>query len=103
MDDTTKRFPDDPVDEARLAHDPEYRRMLDEEDRKHDDTSEGIDWDEIIASTQAEFEAGDYAFCTSDYPTEEAGQAALKDWIHQIFEKVRREASAPPAHDASGL
>jgi len=103
MDDTMKRFPDDPVDEARLAHDPDYRRMLDDADRKYDDTSEGIDWDEIIATTEAEREAGTYAFCTSDYPTQEEGQAALKDWIHQLCEKVRREATSTSAHNASRL
>jgi hypothetical protein len=52
---------------------------MDEEDRKHDDASEGIDWDEIIATTQDDWEAGRYEeFKSMDYPTDEALLAALK-------------------------
>jgi len=101
MDDTTKRFPNDPIDEARLARDPEYRRMLDDADRKYDDTSEGIDWDEIIATTQPEFEAGIFAFNSDDYPTDEAAMAALKAWVHNAFEEADRAVAARLSHDAS--
>ena len=43
-------------------------QRLDEEDRLLDDTSDGIDWDEITATTQPDFEAGRFAFNTEDYP-----------------------------------
>jgi hypothetical protein len=41
----------------------------DEEDRKHDDTSDGIDWDEIIATTQDDFEAGRFSYNSADCAT----------------------------------
>lgn len=40
-----------------------------------------IDWDEIIASTQDDVDAGRYAFSTEDYPTHEEGMAALWKWM----------------------
>jgi hypothetical protein len=85
----------------RAARDPEYRKELDDEDRKHDDTSEGIDWDDIIATTQDEFEAGEYSFSTEDYATEEEASAALKQWIHEACEEGRRAAAATPANHAA--
>ncbi|MGH8258973.1 MAG: hypothetical protein ACREUG_04715 [Steroidobacteraceae bacterium] len=39
------------------AYDPDNLDPIDAEARKHDDTSEGIDWDEIIATTQDDEEA----------------------------------------------
>jgi len=36
-----------------------------------------IDWDDIIATTQDDVDAGRYAFSTEDYPTHEEGMAAL--------------------------
>ena len=107
MDDVTDRFPNAPFDAERAACDPEYRKQLDDEDRKYDDTSDGIDWDEIIATTQDDFEAGIFAFDTRDYPTKEAGTAALKAWIHEICAKAERDADANSdsgSHsDGSGL
>jgi len=43
-----------------------------------------IDWDDIIATTQPDIEAGIYAFSTKDYATPEEGMAALRDFIYSI-------------------
>ena len=40
-----------------------------------------VDWDDIIATTQDDVEAGRYAFTTEDYPTHEEGMAALWKWM----------------------
>lgn len=78
----------------RPAYDPNNLHPLDEEARKFDDTSEGIDYDEIIASTQDDFEAGRFAFNGEDYATHEECRAALKQWIHSIYERVVRDIAA---------
>lgn len=92
---------DQPV--TRPAYDPNNLDPLDAEARKYDDNSEGIDWDEIIATTQDDELAGRYAYNSDDYPTEEAAAEALKQHIHAIFEEVlREEAAAKAALDASG-
>ena len=46
---------DDPIDPATL--DQATRDALDEEDRAFDDDSDGIDWDEITATTQRDWQA----------------------------------------------
>ena len=78
----------------RPAYDPDNLDPIDAEARKYDDTSDGIDWDEIIASTQDDFEAGRYAFSSADYATDEEAMAALDEWINAIFVRVlNREVS----------
>jgi hypothetical protein len=72
----------------RPAYDPDNLDPIDAEARRYDDTSDGIDWDEIIATTQDDFEAGRYAFSSADYATHEEAMAALKEWIHAIFVRV---------------
>lgn len=72
----------------RPAYDPNNLHPLDEEARKHDDMSLGIDWDEIIATTQDDFLADRYA---------------LEDVLRNVFSGVRdrpalaygSEAAAP--------
>ena len=66
----------------RPAYDPDNLDPIDAEARKYDDTSDGIDWDEIIARTQDDFEAGRYAFSSADYATHEEAMVALEEWIH---------------------
>ena len=70
-------------------------------DRQCDDTSEGIDWDEILASTQDDFLAGRFAFNSADYATDEEAMAALEQLIHTIAEEVRREIAAVRPLDAA--
>lgn len=83
------------------AYDPKNLHPMDLEDRQYDDISEGIDWDDIIATTQDDFEAGRFAFNTDDYPTEEAAMAALKCWTDAILDEVLHEAAAEtPFHAA---
>jgi len=86
----------------RPAYDPNNLDPIDEEARKYDDTSEGIDWDEIIASTQDDVEAGRFAFDSSDYPTDEEAMAAFWKFLMSIAEEVEREStSVPPIHTTS--
>jgi hypothetical protein len=59
-----------------------------------DDDPEGIDWEEIILTTQEDVEAGRYAFNSEDYATDEEAMAALHAWIHSIAERVEREAAS---------
>jgi hypothetical protein len=75
-----------------LAQRPVYDRKnmhpMDVEDRKRDNTSEGIDWDEIIATTQDDFLAGRFAFNSDDYPTMEAAMVAMKAMTGLILKEV---------------
>jgi hypothetical protein len=91
----------------RRAYDPNNLHPLDEEARKYDDNSEGIDWDEIIASTQDDFEAGRFAFNSADYPTHEEAMEAFSEWLKEIFDRVLGEKDARQAavspRDATGF
>ena len=63
--------------QKRPAYDPNNLDPQDEEDRKQD-PDDGIDYDEIIASTQDDFLSGNYkVFNSEDYPTREA---MVKAW-----------------------
>ncbi len=83
-----------PPSTTRPAYDPNNLHPLDAEGRKYDDTSEGIDWDEIIATTQDDFLARRFAYNSADYPTEEAAMAALDRWLDSIVEEVMSNANA---------
>ena len=85
----------------RPAYDPNNLSPADEEARKYDDTSEGIDWDEILATTQDDFEAGRFSYNSADYATQAEADAALTAWLDAIVEKVeRKHASVPPCNAA---
>lgn len=94
MNDVSKGLPvatrSETLSPGPLTCDPGELRALDEEDRRADDTSAGIDWDGVIAGTQRDIEAGIYAYDSAAYPTEEAAMAALKQLIHQAAEEGRR-------------
>ena len=96
MKSVTKGDPDSVGTHAtrRPAYDPNNLSPEDEEARKYDDTSDGIDWDEIIATTQDDFEAGRYCYNSADYATQEEADAALRALIHSIVEEVEREIAA---------
>ena len=91
----------------RSAYDPNNLHPLDEQARKYDDNSEGIDWDEIIASTQDDFLAGRFAFNSADYPTHEEAMKGLDQWFQNIFDEVMRDRDAARTaispHDAAGF
>ena len=53
--------------------------LLDDCERLY--TTDDIGWDEIIAELPDDIESEPYAFSTGDYPTHEAGMAALWDWL----------------------
>jgi len=85
----------------RPAYDPDNLSPEDEEDRKYDDTSEGIDWDEIIATTQDDFEAGRFWYNSADYATQEEADAALRALIHSVVEEVERGIASESPPDAA--
>jgi hypothetical protein len=89
------------VERKRPAYDPNNLSPEDEEARKYDDNSEGIDWDEIIASTQDDFLAGRFAYNSADYATELEAFVALDGWLNSIVEEVMRESDSVPARDAA--
>ncbi|HEV7716513.1 MAG TPA: hypothetical protein VGO53_13030 [Steroidobacteraceae bacterium] len=76
------------------AHTQAELDAMDEEDRAQDDLSDGIDWDEITATTQADWDAGRFAFDSAHYPTEEAADAAMYAMLRSIEEKIYEEISA---------
>jgi len=90
------------VEPKRPAYDPNNLSPADEEARKYDDTSEGIDWDEIIATTQDDFLAGRFSYNSADYATQAEAEAALTAWLDAIVEEVEREADPIPSRDAAG-
>ena len=85
---------------AGRAYDPTNLHPLDAEDRRHDDTTTDIDWDEIIATTQDDELAGRYCFTTEHYATHEEGMAALKDWLRRTIEEALNETPSALATDA---
>jgi hypothetical protein len=90
------------VERKRPAYDPKNLSPADEEARKYDDTSEGIDWDEIIATTQDDFEAGRFWYNSADYPNQAEANAALRALIHSVAEKVEREAASVSSPHPAG-
>lgn len=68
-------------------------------DRNFDDYSDGIDWDEIERTTQPDYDAGRFAFDSSDYPTQEAAEAAMWELIQSIGRQVRERQAARRAVD----
>jgi hypothetical protein len=72
------------------------------EARKYDTQVEGIDWEEIILTTQEDFEAGRYSFNSEDYATDEEAMAAMRALIHSIAEEVKRDAASNAPLDAQG-
>ena len=76
------------------VYDPNPLDPMDEEDRALDDLSDGIDWDEITAKTQADWEAVHFAFDSADYPTDEAAEAAMYALLRSIEVKVYEEMSS---------
>jgi hypothetical protein len=87
----------------RPAYDPKNLHPDDEEARKYDTKIDGIDWDEIIASTQDDHLAGISAFDTGDYPDDETAMKALDAFLDSIVEEVLREQEASKGKvDASG-
>ena len=85
----------------RPAYDPNNLSPADEEARKYDDTSEGIDWDEIIATTQDDFLAGRFSYNSADYATQAEADAALTAWLDAIVEEVERKNASIPPCDAA--
>jgi hypothetical protein len=60
-----------------------------------------IDWDDIIATTQDDVDAGRYAFTTEGYATDEEGMAALWQWMCTLGQGGSDETSDSAADTAS--
>jgi hypothetical protein len=65
----------------------------------HDDD---IDWGDIVATAEADDDAGPYAFNSADYPTHDEAMKALWNWIHSIAEEVRRRVASDASLDVAG-
>ena len=85
------------------AYSAEEGDRLDAEDRLLDDTSDGIDWDEILATTETDFQAGRFAFNSEDYPTEEEAMAAMDAFVESVVEEALREVTTKNALDAAQI
>jgi len=62
--------------------------------RRYDNESDGLEWEEIILTTQEDVEAGRYAFNSQDYATHEEAMAALDTWLDAKVAEAEREAAA---------
>src|ERR1700738_2861025 len=104
MDTVTKDELETPVgvERKRAAYDPNNLHAAEEEARRYDDTYEGIDWDEILATTQDDFLAGRFSYNSADYATQAEADAALTAWLDAIVEEVEREAGSISSRDAPG-
>jgi hypothetical protein len=101
MNSLAKLVFDDPLPARRPVYDPNNLHPLDAEARQYDDTSEGIDWDQIIATTQDDWEARRFAFNSDDYPDNETAMTALEQLLDSILQKVlHREAAFTSRSDA---
>jgi len=90
------------VEPKRPAYDPNNLSPADEEARKYDDTSEGIDWDEILATTQDDFLAGRFSYNSADYATDEEAMEAMRALIHSIAERALKSVASDTSLDAKG-
>jgi hypothetical protein len=68
--------------------------------RRQDDESDGLEWEEIILTTQEDFEAGRYSFNSQDYATDEEVKVAFRAWIHRLAEEAENEANSTSSLDA---
>lgn len=81
------------VTTALRAYDPNNLSPGDAEDRLND-PDDGIDYDEIIASTQDDFLAGRFAFNGADYATPEEEETAFGKFLQDIYDEWKRNYDA---------
>jgi hypothetical protein len=67
------------VTDASLAHDYTQPDLISDDD---------IDYEEIIATTQPDFEAGRFAFDSRNYATHEEAMAAMETLLLKCFEEA---------------
>lgn len=89
------------VAQPKRAYDRNNLHPLDEEARKYDDTSEGLDWDEILETTEDDCRAGRLAYCSADYPDEKTAMKALEQWMDSILERVLSRETASISRSAT--
>lgn len=77
------------------AYDPNNLLPLSEEEAgEYDDNLDDIDWDDIIATTEPDFQAGRFSFNSEDYATDEEAREAFRAYLWGILEKVRDARNA---------
>lgn len=64
-----------------------------------DDTNKPAALDELEAITLPDLEVGGFVFRSSDYPTQEAAEAALSKLIQSILSEVRERQAARASVD----
>ena len=74
--------PSQSVTDASLAQDFTQPDLISDDD---------IDYDEIIATTQPDFEAGRFAFDSRNYATHEEAMAAMEALFLKCFEEGRSD------------
>jgi hypothetical protein len=67
---------------------------VDHKSLEAEDLEDGIDYEEIHAATQADFEAGRFAFNSADYASEEDAEAALWKFICAVGKEAREAVAA---------
>jgi hypothetical protein len=78
---------------APRAYDPDNLSPGDAEDRLND-PDDGIDYDEIIASTQDDFLAGRFSFNGAEYATREEERVAFAKYMQDIYDEWKRDHDA---------
>lgn len=61
-----------------------------------------IDWDDIIATTEADDRAGRFAFNSDDYPTDEEAMKAMHALIDKICDEAMNRVRSATALDDKG-
>lgn len=66
------------------------------------DDGDDFDWDDIIATTEADDRAGRFAFNSDDYPTGEEAMKAMHSLIDKICDEAMNRVRSPTTLDAKG-
>jgi hypothetical protein len=84
-----------------MTSEPEEKPADDVAAAEYDPQVDDIDLEEIYQSTQADFEAGRYAFNAADYATHEEAMAAMRALIDSIAAEVERDFASNTPLDAA--
>jgi hypothetical protein len=71
------------------SYDPSHPKNVD--GRRHDVSSDEIDWEEIILATQEDFESGRFSYNSRQYLSRGVAEVGLAVWLNSIVEDMERE------------
>jgi hypothetical protein len=74
------------------SYDPLHPKNVD--GRRHDVSSDEIDWEEIILATQEDFESSRFSYNSQQYSSRGVAEVGLAVWLNSIVEDMERE---PPS------